>query len=337
MMNILIASHLYPPSVGGIESVTRILAEQFAKAGHAVSVVTETAEPDGEASLVKVHRNPDGRTRLRLMQWCDVFFQSNVSLRSLWPLAIRRKAWAVAHHTWIRRPDGRTNWQDVLKLRLLRYATNICVSKAIAERLDLPSIVITNPYDADVFRFHQGNSRSTELIFVGRLVSDKGVDLLLRSLRVLRGLGITPRLTIVGTGPEESSLRSFCHENGLDTQITFAGSVTGSALAELLNTHLIMVVPSRWAEPFGIVALEGLACGCSLIGSEEGGLKEAIGTCGITFPNGNIEELAASIERLLIDSQLRAQLSANVHQHLSNHHPMVVASKYLAIFEALPK
>jgi glycogen synthase len=159
--------------------------------------------------------------------------------------------------------------------------------------------VIGNPYDDNVFRLLPNVVRDRTIAFLGRLVSDKGADLLLQAMKLLQSEGLMPDLTIIGAGPEEQNLRNLAHEVGLDRQVTFAGEKSDAPLAELLNRHRILVVPSRWAEPFGVVALEGIACGCVIVGSKNGGLKEAIGPCGVLFENGNAHDLADRLKHLL--------------------------------------
>jgi glycosyltransferase involved in cell wall biosynthesis len=102
-----------------------------------------------------------------------------------------------------------------------------------------------------------------------------------------------------------------------------------------LNDHQIMVVPSRWDEPFGIVALEGIACGCVVVGSENGGLREAIGPCGITFPNGSVDELATVLRKLLGDPELCSSLRSQREAHLARFEARTIACEYLRIFEAV--
>jgi glycosyltransferase involved in cell wall biosynthesis len=140
-------------------------------------------------------------------------------------------------------------------------------------------------------------------------------------------------LTIIGTGPEEGALKALTHELNLQEQVEFAGAKSGEELARLLNQHRIMVVPSRWAEPFGLVALEGIACGCAVIGSEEGGLKEAMGPCGITFKNGDQGSLAAALKRLLRDGALEESLRQAGPAHLSRFKAKEVARVYLELIE----
>jgi glycogen synthase len=118
-------------------------------------------------------------------------------------------------------------------------------------------------------------------------------------------------------------------ELGLDEQVTFAGQKFGDELAELLNRHRILVVPSRWAEPFGIVALEGIACGCVVVGSRDGGLKEAIGTCGLTFENGNEQALATCLQELLLHPESFAAFQDDAPAHLAKYRTGAVVSAYL--------
>ena len=94
-----------------------------------------------------------------------------------------------------------------------------------------------------------------------------------------------------------------------------------------------MVVPSLWAEPFGIVALEGIGCGCVVVGSEAGGLPDAIGPCGVTFPNGDVTALTAKLRSLLMDGSSVNRLRACASTHLAKHTASAAGAAYLRIFE----
>jgi glycogen(starch) synthase len=332
-MKILFSSYAFRPGVGGIETVAEILADEFASAGHEVELITETAGEDPEPLGYAVTRRPSLPKVFSLLGWCDLFFQNNISLRTLLPALALGKPSIVVHHTWIRNVRGELGWNDRLKRMLLSRVTNVAISQAIADDLSQPCVINANPYRDDSFRLIAGVARNRALVFLGRLVSDKGVDLLLRALEEIRQEGHTPTLTIIGTGPEEGALKALTHELNLQEQVEFAGAKSGEELARLLNQHRIMVVPSRWAEPFGLVALEGIACGCAVIGSEEGGLKEAMGPCGITFKNGDQGSLAAALKRLLRDGALEESLRQAGPAHLSRFKAKEVARVYLELIE----
>lgn len=334
-MKILFSSYLFDPSVGGIETVSKILAEKFAGFGHEVHVITQSPGEQFKNANYKLTRRLSVAETFRLLKWCDIFFQNNITLRSLLPALLLRKPTLVVHQTWLQNVHGGIGWQNHLKQSLLRFCINVAISKAVADRLNVDSIVIGNPYDDSAFRLLPDVSRDKSIIFVGRLVSDKGVDLLLRALEILKREGLLVDLTIVGSGPEEVNLRKLASQLELSGQVTFAGQKSGAALAEILNQHRILAVPSRWAEPFGVVALEGIACGCVVVGSRDGGLKEAIGDCGLTFENGNVTELAAQLKRLINEPETRKTLLQNADQHLANFVSSSIAGRYLDLMKKM--
>lgn len=332
-MKILIYSPLFYPSVGGIETVVTILADEFVTLGHEVKLISQTPANQEKSFCFEVIRQPKPQKFLQLMQWCEVYFQPTISLKGLWPLLIFPKPWVVSHNNWYTRPDGKIAWQDRLKQFLLRFATGISVSQAIANHVYAPSTVINNPYQEDIFYEITDIYRQKELVFLGRLVSDKGVDLLLDAVANLKNLGLFPRLTIIGTGIEEDCLRDQVKNLEITDQVEFVGIKIGQELTKLLNAHKIMVIPSRWQEPFGIVALEGIACGCVVIGSEAGGLKDAINSCGITFPNGNIQALTQILFNLLSDENELLKYRKQAEAHLGKHKKSLVTQAYIKVFE----
>lgn len=329
-MRILISSHAFAPSIGGIETVSASLADEFSQRGHSVKIVTQSP---GE-SLENVTRRPSIGQLVDLLRWCDVFWQNNLSLRTIWPALVIRKPIVVTHQgSYCRRPAG-SDLALRTKYVVANRVTGVAISQYVASFFDPQPIVIPNPFDGAVFRKTGTAQRALDLIFVGRLVSEKGVDLLLRALRILSDGGLQPGLTIVGNGPEESNLRRLTNELSLDSQVKFAGPKRGVALAEEFNRHKILIVPSRYDEPFGVVALEGIACGCAVIGSSGGGLPEAIGPCGLTFPNGDIAALTDTIMSLLNAPTERERLLANAPTHLARFHSGIIANSYLELFQA---
>jgi len=332
-VKILVGSYRFPPDIGGIETASTLLAEGFSMAGHDVRVVTETNRDDDEARPFEVIRCPSRSALMEQVRWCQVYFQNNISVHSLWPALIVRRPWVISHQTWIGRAGEKRNWREYVKRLLLRFGRNVSISDAVARELGIRSTVIGNPYRDDVFRLLPEVSRERELVFLGRLVSDKGLDLVIEAMTILGREGIEPRFTVVGNGPEENGIRELARDRGLLDRIEFVGPRTGSELATLLNGHKIMVVPSRWAEPFGIVALEGIACGCVVVGSESGGLRNAIGPCGLTFRNGDVEGLADALRQLLLEPKLAARKLENRESHLAAFRSGYVAGEYLKIFQ----
>lgn len=303
--------------------------------GDEIAVVTRTPTSGPESRDFIVLRRPSPLEFIRWTRWSDVVLHQNLSLRGLWPLLLVRRPLVVAHHSWYRRVDGRIGVQDRLKRAVARRASgSIAVSPAIAERVGGPTVVVENGYRSDLFRTDSRTTRNLDLLFVGRLVSDKGVDILLRALADLGDLGVRPGLTIVGDGPEAGPLRELVARLKLGEQVRFTGQVVGEELAEVYRSHEILVVPSRYDEPFGIVALEGIASGCIVVGSRGGGLPAAIGPCGALFDNGDVQGLTRLLEQLLSDEDLRTRMRRGARAHLEGHGLRVMTESYRRILHA---
>lgn len=330
-MRVLLSSHRFHPDVGGIESVSMLLARAFVESGHEVVIVTQTAGEDAPGWPFQVVRRPKIWELLRLVERSDILLQNHLSLQTAWPLLLIRRCWVVVIQTWL----PRVGWSATLKRWALRFARRLYISQAIAKDAGMPGEVIGNPYDDSIFRFPEVEDRQGELIFVGRLVTDKGVDLLLEAVALLRARGLFPTLTIVGGGPEEATLREQAVNLGIGAQVRFAGTRTGYELAELLQRNRVLVVPSRWSEPFGIVALEGIACGCRVVASDQGGLPEAVGRCGSTFPNGVVAALANRLQQELSMVCDPESLRAAASEHLAPYRSRKCAAAYLQLVDKL--
>ena len=312
-----------------------LLAEEFIRLGHTVKVVTQTPDESAERFSYPVIRQPSIGELWSVIKWCDLFWHSNLSLRTLWPALVLRKPVVVTHHGSYCRPPKGIDLLQRLKHAIVQRTTSVAISQAVAACFKTDSVIIPSPYDARKFvDCSPAAKRSGDLIFLGRLVSEKGLDVLLQALALLQTRKLAPRLTIVGSGPELSATQQLAERLGLHAQVTFAGAKSGAELVSLLQQHKILVIPSRYDEPFGVVALEGIACGCVAVGSIGGGLPEAIGPCGVTFPNGDADALARALEKLLRAPAERQRLAANAPQHLARFHPAAIAEAYLALFRA---
>jgi glycosyltransferase involved in cell wall biosynthesis len=333
-MKILFTARAFLPQIGGLENTTYHLADELVRMGHEVVVLTTTPGDGPDTFPFRVIRCPGPWETLRWMRWCDVVHQPNLSLKGVWPRFVVRRPWIVSHHSWYRRSDGRIAWQDRLKRRVLRKIEgSVAVSRAMADDLAPPPLVINNAFQDKLFRRLPEVEKSEDLVFLGRLVSDKGIDVLLDALAYLASKGLRPGLTVIGEGPERPGLEVQARRLGLAEQVRFLGTRKGEELVEILNRHRILVAPSRYREPFGTVALEGLACGCAVVGSADGGLIDAMGPCGRTFPNGDAAALADVLADLLSSPEKIQALLARVPEHLANHTGASIARAYADLFE----
>ena len=154
------------------------------------------------------------------------------------------------------------------------------------------------------------------LLGVGRLVSDKGFDVAVRSLARLRDRGTIARLTIAGNGPEKSNLESLGRDLGVADQVKFVNWVMPKHVASLINTATVVLMPSRWPEPFGLVALQAAQMGRPTIASAVGGLPEIVehGLTGLLVEPNDEHVLAEAIQVVLSDASLASRLGANAHR-----------------------
>jgi glycosyltransferase involved in cell wall biosynthesis len=335
-MRIFIFTTCFAPSIGGIERLTELLAAQFTELGHDVALATPTPGPDRGPWSFPVVRQPTPRRFWSLLRWCDVHLQANLSLK-YFPGPLGPRPLVVTHQNDYAAASGRRGLRGRLKLACARLVHGIACSRYIARRVGCRE-VIGNPYDDAIFRRQAPlDRRDRDIDFLGRLVSDKGCDTLLEALAILKRRRLGPSCTVIGAGPERARLTAMTTELGLEASVRFHGALQGAALARELNRYRLMVAPSRYCEPFGIVALEALACGCLPIVSEHGGLVDAIGGHGLTFRNGDALDLADRLELALGDGDLARRKLAGVDRHLEGFKARSVAEKYLGVFDRISR
>jgi glycogen synthase len=339
-VKILICTPSFEPSIGGIETVGALWAERFGVEGHEVIVATSTpARTRGRAAdgpTYPVARRPGPGLLLRLARWADVVLHNQLSLRLALPMLVVRRPWVVHHHTWLPQPaavtaEGRA---AALKRLTLRRAHNVAASNALAGALPVPCGLVRNPYASDTFVPMPAITRGRDLVFAGRLVPDKGVALLLDALSVLRAHGRRPALSIVGEGPQQGELRAHCTALGLEDQVRFIGPRRGAVRAAVFNAHRLAVIPSMWDEPFGLVALEAMACGCVPVAARCGGLPEAVGDAGVLFERGDPSALAAAIVQLLDAPAEQQRQRERARAHLRPFRASAAARRMLAVLQA---
>ena len=146
------------------------------------------------------------------------------------------------------------------------------------------------------------------LLYVGRVEGRKGVETAVRALALLPP---DHTLEILGRGTEDSiaELRRVGSTAGAGDRVSF-GAVDREALRPRYLAADVLVFPSEWEEPFGLVPLEAMACGRPVVATATGGAAEFLldGVNCLLFPSGDVEALAAAVRRLAADPKLRARL-----------------------------
>lgn len=150
---------------------------------------------------------------------------------------------------------------------------------------------VPNPIDVDAL-VPQGQPGDA-FVYLGRLVPEKGVDTLVRAAAQAR-----VRLRIVGTGPEESSLRELAADLGADVE--FTGYLSGPDLQAAICSARAVVIPSEWYENAPLSVLEASALARPVIGADIGGIPELIRheETGFVYRSGNIDALVEALARV---------------------------------------
>jgi glycosyltransferase involved in cell wall biosynthesis len=207
-----------------------------------------------------------------------------------------------------------------------RAARIVAVSSAAAENMAAftgyprDKIVIIAPgIPADEFTSRQemSGSETPTVVFLGRLVSEKGADVAIEAVARLNGAA---HLHIIGDGPQRKDLEDLVRARSVSHLVSFKGRVDDETRKHLLAKSTIMVVPSLHQELFGMVAVEGALSGLPIVASAVGGLSEVVGDRGLLFPPGDVLSLAKSLDLLITNRSLALWLGECGRSHaLANY------------------
>ena len=233
---------------------------------------------------------------------------------------------STIHATEFGRNHGITNddsrYIDTVEWRLIYESRAVIVNSShmfdevVDHFIVPPEKVITIPngvfpdklqgdFAIDELRAKHGIGDGPVLLFVGRLVREKGVQVLLEAAPTILESHPGATIVIAGAGYYEGELRALVGEKGLGERVKFFGLANDADLAELYTIADVLVVPSLY-EPFGIVALEGMAARVPTVTSDAGGLKDIVEHTkdGITTFAGDSGSLAWGILQVLDNPEL---------------------------------
>jgi glycosyltransferase involved in cell wall biosynthesis len=154
------------------------------------------------------------------------------------------------------------------------------------------------------------------VLCIGRMRSDKGFDLAIRMFARLRDRGVAANLVMAGDGPERSRLEALARSLGLAGHIDFPGWVPPDRVGAMINMSTVVVMPSRWPEPFGLVALQAAQMGRPVVACRVGGLPEVVDheRTGLLVPAGDEQAMADAVETLLSDLTSLKRMGEHAHQ-----------------------
>ncbi len=181
------------------------------------------------------------------------------------------------------------------------------------------------------------NENDRVILYVGRLVQEKGVQILIDSASKILNSVPNAKLVIVGSGPMEEHLKY--KANFLGDRAIFAGYIDDEELRYLYKRAEVAVFPSLY-EPFGIVALEAMATKTPLVVSDVGGLSEIVdhGQNGLKTYPGNSNSLADNILAVMFDKELKEYLVTNANNSINKKYNWEnIAEKTISVYENIRK
>jgi glycosyltransferase involved in cell wall biosynthesis len=165
--------------------------------------------------------------------------------------------------------------------------------------------------------------------YVGRLVEEKGIEILLRAAAGLTGPW---NIKILGSGPDRSRFERMAQWLGIESRATFDQQLPSTHMPNYLSGLDVLVLPSlsrpNWKEQFGRVLIEAMACEVVTVGAKSGAIPEVIGEAGLLFAEGNIETLREQLQRLIDDIPLRESLRQMGKQRVLDHYTHAAIARH---------
>lgn len=333
-LKVLQVGKFYAPVSGGMERMLQMLCEGERAAGVDTRVLV--ANTERRTTTETVNGVPVTRVgsvgRFGSVEWCPAFpahlrradadvivihepnpiaLASNVLVRPRIPTVV----W---FHSEVVRPRWRYRlfYEPFLAYTLKKAARIIVSSPALAEHAlalrPYRSKCVVIPFGFDPARIapaeNVGRAHAPLVLFVGRLVDYKGVDVLLRALAGLDGV----QAVLVGDGPRRETLQELAGDLGLGDRVQFAGEVSDARMAELYAACDLFVLPSvTRAEAFGVVQLEAMAAAKAVVSTSVPTGVPWVNQherTGLVVPPGDVPALRAAIARLIADPALRERM-----------------------------
>jgi spore coat protein SA len=202
--------------------------------------------------------------------------------------------------------------------------------------------VLHNGADEDCFYppSQVNEARPPVILFVGRLIPEKGVHVLIAAMRILRAEGVMAIARIIGSvnfGDDRQSAYVQALRADAPETVQFKPYMAGSALADEFRRASIFCCPSTWDEPFGMVNVEAMASGLPVIATRAGGIPEIFSEGGaILVERDSAGQLADALKRLIFDGAARRRLAREgFASYRKRFRWSVIASNYRDLMDGM--
>ena len=213
------------------------------------------------------------------------------------------------------------------------------VSQAVAKKIHNKSNIIVAPMGIETNTLFSPSQSQVKknILFVGRLVKQKGCDVLLNAFAKTIDKNDEHKLNIIGDGPELENLMMLSKELKINDRVDFVGSMTQEKLSSWYRSALIFIMPSVESEGFGLVVAEAMSCECIVIASKLDSITEIIDdeVDGLLVKPGSVGDLTDTLSAVLENPKYSARLAKNARNKILKNFDWSIAGKKYAeiIFE----
>ena len=257
--------------------------------------------------------------RRRVILWCE---SNKYDYRGNFPLKMLYKRWFIDNCNAYVVP-GKASFEYLISLG------------AFAEKIWVAPNAVDNEYFShscdkykdkkETFKRSKGYPRRL-ILYVGRLINQKGIFDLLKAFQLVSGELADSGLVLVGSGKDENHYRDFCKTNNLKN-VFFAGFMHQEALVQYYAVADVFVLPTH-SDPWGLVLNEAMACGLAVVSSDVAGAALDLirnGENGYIFKKGDIHGLAVYLKNILSDEYKLAEMGRKSAEIIQDYSPLKCA------------
>ena len=363
-MKIALLTYTFPPKwLSGTEVATYNIAKYLAKRGHSVHVITsrdkglpQIEDKDG----FQIHRTKFFRIKYlgRIIFWAkivkilknidpDIVHSQMIGMGV--PALAAKKLFGIPYIIWGRGSDvyltrkyERLFLKPVLKKADAVIALTEQMKEKIGEFYERDAFVIPNGINLEEYAGLSKENLRAELqfgrsdkviIYIGRLSPVKGVEYLIRAMRLVKDKEPDAKLMLIGDGSEKEKLKSIIKKLNLEHLVMHLPQLPNQNIPKYAVASDVLVLPSL-SEGFPMTILEAMASGLPIVSTKVSGLPEIVkeGKNGFLVEPGNPEQLADKILLLLKDDGVRATMSANNKESVKQYGWETVIGKLEKIY-----
>jgi glycosyltransferase involved in cell wall biosynthesis len=365
-MKLLIYARDWAPSVGGVQTIVKTLADGLADwsskhSGDVIELTLLTQTPAGRMNDSKlpyrVVRSTGLMDFIREIRKADVVHLAGPTILPLVIAYLLRKPTVIEHHGFQAIcPNGQLLYEPTQTpcpgyFMVRQYGECIRCNSKLGKLMSVKTWMLTFPrrwlsqrvsanivptsWLGSLIKLNRAKTilhglpprespperrvRSTvpTFVFIGRLVTTKGVRVLIKAAGLLKARHREFEVRIIGDGPERQELEKLARDMGVQSYVQFRGYIGDERLEESLQDATAVVMPSLGGEVFGLVAAENMQQRRLVVASDIGALSEVLGDAGMTFATGDAESLARCMESIIADPSLAEQLGQKARRRIA--------------------